>query len=143
MIYSFNIITDERTTKQFYMTADNHNQLYKRILNTYGITKDNVTILEEYEETDDWKYKLVKSNITQVSDSDKKKSDKANELFKKASRRSDKAKSEYFKKYQFKEIVNIKTPEDLIPLIESYKKIKVYWEPGEKRGQHNYYAMVK
>ena len=38
MIYSFNIITDERTTKQFYMTADNHNQLYKRILNTYGIT---------------------------------------------------------------------------------------------------------
>ena len=34
MIYSFNIITDERTTKKFYMTADNHNQLYMVLLKT-------------------------------------------------------------------------------------------------------------
>ena len=68
--------------------------------------------------------------------------EKAKELFTSAGRKVDPDKTNYAKKYSFSE-VRIENEKDLYPLIQKYKKIKVYWEQGEKRGQHSYYALVK
>lgn len=139
MIYSFNIKTDNGE-KQFYLTADNHQKLYRRILSTYGVTKDQVEIIEEFVE-DGYSYKLVKSYVTDQIDKNLLK--EANSLYKNASRRCEPYKTEYFNKYKYSEIINVETVKDIAKLLETYKKVKVYWELGEKRGQHNYYAFVK
>ena len=141
MIYSFNLINDYNEQKQFYLTADNLNQLYRRILSTYGMTKDSVELIAEYEETAEYKYKLVKS----YSDKDEVDNDikkKAKELFLTSKRMSEPRKSEYIKKHKMTE-VHIVNEKDLYSLISKYKTIKVKWDLGEKRGQHNYYALVR
>ena len=141
MIYSFNLTNDYNEQKQFYLTADNLNQLYRRILSTYGMTKDRVELIAEYEETADYKYKLIKSYSDEDEvDNDIKK--KAKELFSNSKRMSEPRKSEYIKKHKMTEI-SISTEKDLYSLIHKYKMIKVKWDLGEKRGQHSYYALVR
>lgn len=142
MIYSVEILNDYGEKKQFYITADDPQKLYRRIASTYGILKDRVEILAEYEETDDWGYKLKKSHKEIVSEEETKNKQKANELYRKASRKCEPYKSEAKKKYGFN-VVNIASVEDIIPLLKEYKKVKVYWELGEKRGEHKYYAFVE
>ncbi len=143
MIYHFNIRNEYNEDKAFFLSADNHSQLFRRILSTYGITKDKVEILEEYEETSDWGYKLVKSSIAHLSDKDKEIKKQAKEIFAKNSRKCEPYKSEAIAKYKYKDAVNISGEKDLIPLLKKYKKVKVYWELTEQRGVHQYYALVK
>ena len=142
MIYNCQVRNSLGETKTFFLTADNYSQLYRRIASTYRIAKYDVEILEEYEETSDWKYKLVKSNIAHISDEDKELNKKASDLYSNASRKSEPYKSEAMKKYKY-DVVPIEKIDDIVPLLKSYKKVKVYWELGEKRGQHKYYAFVK
>lgn len=143
MIYYFNLKNDLNELKSFYLTADNHSQLYKRIMRTYGIPKDRVEILEEYEETEDYNYRLYKSNIKHLTDKDKELAKKAREIFANSTRKCEPYKSDYIKKYNYKDVININSEGDLIPLLNNYKKIKVYWELTDKRGVHQYYALVK
>lgn len=143
MIYHIQVRNSLGDFKTFFITAEDHTKLFRRVLSTYGVTKDNVEILEEYEETPDWGYKLSKSNVVQKSDEDKELLLKANQMFSDASRKSEPYKSEAYKKYKYSSIVDIDSSVDIIPLLKSYKKVKVYWELGEKRGQHKYYAFVK
>ena len=143
MIYSFTIKNDYDELKQFYLTADDKNKLYRRILSTYGVTKDRVEILEEFEETPDWGYKLHKSNIAHLTDEDKELIKQARIIFANNSRKCEPYKSEYIKRYKYKEAINIENEKDLIPLLQQYKKVKVYWELTDKRGVHQYYALVK
>lgn len=142
MIYSVQILNDYGEKKQFYMTADDHAKLYRRIASTYGIEKGRVEIIAEYEETDDWGYKLKKSHKDIVSEEEKKFSQKANELYRNASRKCEPYKSEAIKKYGYKTI-DISSVDEVISLLKEYKKVKVYWELGERRGEHKYYAFVK
>ena len=143
MIYNIQIRNEFNDDKRFFLTADNHSQLYKRVLSTYGITKDKVEILEEYEETPDWGYRLIKSNIEHLTDNDKENIKKAKEIFANNSRKCEPYKSDAFKKYKYKDIIYIDGEKDLIPLLEKYSKVKVYWELTDKRGVHRYYAFVK
>ena len=142
MIYSVNIINEFGDEKQFYITAENEDKLYRRVFNTYGVAKIGVQILAVYRETPNWGYELVKSFVDEESKEDKEISKKANDLYKNASRKCEPYKSEAIKKYKYN-VVDISSAEDIIPLLSEYKKVKVYWELGEKRGQHNYYAFVK
>ena len=141
MVYSF-LIRTESGEKQFYMTAENHQKLYRRILSTYGISKDDVEILEEYEE-DGWGIKLKKSYIDPNSKVDPELMKIANKLFKEAGRKDEPHKTEYFKKHKYSKVFDIESSKDLVPIIEKYKKVKVYWSLGDKRGQHNYYVFAK
>ena len=142
MIYLVEVLNDYGEKKQFYITADDRTKLYRRISSTYGILRDRVEILAEYEETSDWGYKLSKSHKELESDEDTKNKQKANELYRGASRKCEPYKSEAKNKYKF-DVVDISSVDDIIPLLKKYKKVKVYWELGEKRGQHKYYAFVK
>ena len=53
MIYSISIRNELNEDKQFYITANNISDMYKRVLSQYGIQKDRIELLEEYEETAD------------------------------------------------------------------------------------------
>ena len=143
MIYSCNLITDDRKKKQFYLTADNHNQLYRRILNTYGITKNNIEIVAEYKEVGDFGYELVKTYINpEHEDVSDKIKEKAKKIFAAQKRMCSPWKEDYMERHSMSAI-DINSEEDLYPLLKQYKTIKVKWETGEKRGQHKYYALVK
>ena len=153
LIYRFTIRNSYNEDKEFYLTADTPSQLYKRILNTYGITKDNVSLLEEYEETSDWSYKLKKSHVKVTStpkDKDSSKVttlnnevlEKAKKIFSKNSRMTEPWKSDYKERHKVRE-VPVSGVNDVYGLVEKYKFVKVYWEPGEKRGVHKYFALVK
>lgn len=53
MIYKINIKTKENKDKggkNFYLTADSHSQLYRRVRMQYGVDPTNVEILEEISE---------------------------------------------------------------------------------------------
>ena len=93
MIYSFNVRNEFGDEKQMYLTADNHNQLYRRILSTYGVSKDNVELLAEYKETEDYGYELVKS-YTELVTADKDIVKKAKKILAEQSRRSEPLKSD-------------------------------------------------
>ena len=140
MIYNFNIRNEFGDDKNFYLSADNLNQLYRRILSQYGTTKENVIILEEYKETDSYGYELVKSHIG--TPEDKAKYKKAKEIFAKNARMSEPWKSDYKQRHKVTEIP-IEDEKGLYELIDKYKFIKVYWDLGEKRGVHKYFALVK
>lgn len=144
MIYKFSVKDDNNNDKIFYLTADNLSQLYRRILSTYRIMREDVKLLAEYEETDDDGYKLKKSYESNVNKSDfgDKIVAKADKIYSKRRRLAGKGKLEYMKKNSFSE-VGINTIEDLYPLIKKYKRVKVYFETGEKRGTKRYYALVK
>ena len=144
MIYSINIRNNFNEDKQMYLTAENHTKLYRRVLTSYGIPKDRVEILEEFEETPDYGYKLVKSNIAHLTDNDKKVAQKAKELFANNKRRCEPYKTDYMIRHNYIKAINIKDEKDLIPLLNEFKNIKVYWETSkEKRGDRQYYAFVK
>ena len=81
MIYNCSIRNEFNEDKTFFMTAKSHSDLYRRILSTYRIPKDKVEILEEYEETSDYGYRLVKSNISHLTNKDKEFAAKAKELY--------------------------------------------------------------
>ena len=148
MIYKYTIRNNYNEDKTHYLSADSLNQLYKRLLTTYGITKDHVVVLEEYEETDDWGYKLKKSYVKIEPDKQEDKIineellDKANKVFSKNTRMTEPWKSDYKERHNVRE-VSITNVNDVYGLMEKYKFVKVYWEPGEKRGVHRYFALVK
>ena len=148
MIYKYTIRNNYNEDKTHYLSADSLNQLYKRLLTTYGITKDHVVVLEEYEETDDWGYKLKKSYVKIEPDKQEDKIineerlDKANKVFSKNTRMTEPWKSDYKERHNVRE-VSIINVNDVYGLMEKYKFVKVYWEPGEKRGVHRYFALVK
>ena len=141
MIYSFNIRT-ENGEKLFYLTEENQKKLFKRILSTYGVSKEDVEILEEYEE-DGWGIKLKKSYIDKKEKIEPEFMIKASKMYKDAGRKDDHQKEEYKKKHKYSNIIELESAKDLAPLLKEYKKVKVFWALGEKRGIHNYYAFVK
>ena len=141
MIYSISIRNEFNEDKQFYISANNISDMYKRILTQFGITKDKIELLEEYEETSDWGIKLVKSHIDHLSKEDKTNIKKAKELFFNSTRKCEPYKSKAIKKYG--NVVYIKDEKDVIPLVEKYKEISIHWEPTETRGVRNYYALVR
>lgn len=144
MIYNCAVRNEFNEEKTFFMTAKGLSDLYRRILSTYRIPRDKVEILEEYEETPDYGIKLVKSYISHLTEDDKIQKLKAKELFDDAKRRCEPYKTEYMIKHNYIKAIDIKDEKDLIPLLEKYKHIKVYWETSkEKRGEHQYYAFVK
>ena len=144
MIYKFSVKDSNDKDKIFYLTADNLNQFYRRSINTYQITKDDITLLAEYEETDDYKYKLKKSYeaVEEKVEVDDKIKSKAEKIFSKQRKLSGDSKSDYKQRMNFSE-VSIEKLEDLYPLLKKYKKVKVYFEPGEKRGEKKLYSLVR
>ena len=143
MIYSISIRNEYNEDKQFFISAEDISKMYKRVLSTYGTTKDKIEILEEYEETPDWGVKLVKSNVSHLSSVDKDNIKKAKEIFFNSSRKCEPYKSDAFKKYKYKDIIYIDSEKDVVPLVKKYNKVKVYWELTDTRGVHQYYAFVK
>jgi len=144
LIYNCSVRNDFNEDRTFFITAKSHSDLYRRIMSAYRISKDKVEILEEYEETSDYGYKLVKSNISHLTNEDKELALKAKELFSNSKRRCEPYKTDYMQRHNYIEAINIDNEKDLIPLIEKYKKIKVYWETSKvKRGDRQYYAFVK
>ena len=144
MIYNCSIRNEFNEDKTFFMTAKSHSDLYRRILATYRIPKDKVEILEEYEETSDYGYRLVKSNISHLTNEDKEFASKAKELYINAKRRCEPYKTDYMKRHNYIDAIDIDNEKDLIPLINKYKNIKVYWETSKtKRGDRQYYAFVR
>ena len=53
MVYKFSYLRDNNKESIIYLSADNENQLYRRALSTYGITKDRIKILSEYKPSND------------------------------------------------------------------------------------------
>lgn len=144
MIFNCRIRNDFNEDKTFFLTADNHSQLYKRIMSTYQIPKDRVEILEEYIETPDWGYKLHKSYISHLTNEDISLAKKAKELFAANKRRCEPYKTDYMQRHNYLKAIDINNEKDLIPLLKEFKNIKVYWETSkEKRGSRQYYAFVK
>lgn len=135
MIYKFKC----GTNNIFYLSADTKSQLYKRVFDMYRVAKEDIEILAEYKETANWGVKLEREYTKDV---DNNLLSKASTLFKKSIRRSEPSKTEYIKKYKF-QIKDVETPEDLIPILKTYKKVKIYWDLTEKRGVHSYYALYK
>lgn len=142
MIYSFSVRNEFNEEKQFYLTAEDKNKFYRRVLSTYGITKENINILEEFEETDDWGYRLVKSNISHLSDEDKNKAKLALDIFNDNHCKDEPHKTKTIKRCGF-DVIDINNEKDIIPLLNKYKTIKVYWEHTDKRGVKKYYVLVK
>ena len=148
MIYYVRLLNDLGDKKTSYLTADDHNKLYRRILSTYNIPKNKVEILEEYKETDNGGYKLKKKY--KVSEDPNKETEpadekiilKAKEIFSKSRKLSGENKSDYKQRLNFSE-VSIEKEEDLYPLLQKYKKVKVYFDTGKKRGDRKYYSLVK
>lgn len=141
MIYHFSILNDDNVTKDFYLTADSPNQLYRRALMTYGVTRDKVTLIAEYKETGTIDCKFNRS-FKEVEKIDSAQLEKARKIFSKQRGLKDPFKANYKEKYDFSEC-DISSIDDLIPLLEKYKKVKVYWEPTDKRGVHRLYALYK
>lgn len=136
MIYDFTILNSRGEHKQFYITADDDKSFYRRIFDTYGALPEQVNIRKLYKETEDYYYKEVTKKKVD------KNLDKATEAYNKASKKRGKKKEEYIKKYNFSE-TKITSINDVSSLMEVYKKVKVYWQPGKKRGTKEYYALVK
>lgn len=141
MIYHFSILNDENVTKDFYLTADTPNQLYRRALSTYGVTKDKITLIAEYKETGTIDCKLNRT-FTNVEKVDSAQLEKARKIFAKQRGLKEPFKTEYKEKYNFSEC-DIENVNDLLPLLDKYKKVKVYWEPTDKRGQHKLFALYR
>ena len=146
MIYKFSLKDDNGKDKIFYLTADNTTKLYRRIISTYQVMRDDITLLAEYTETKDYKYKLKKSYEKKSSKKEEKEDEKiiskAKEIFSKSRKLSGEGKSKYKEKMNFSEVV-VEKEEDLYPLLKKYKKVKVYFETGEKRGTKKFYALVR
>lgn len=141
MIYKFYIKNDDNINKLFYLTADTQSQLIRRIASTYGVAKDKITILAEYE-TDGDSYKLKKSYETKVPKKDQKIIDNASKIFGKSRKLTGDSKIDYIKRMNFTEI-DVQNETDLYPLLKKYKKVKVYFESTDKRGVYRYYALCK
>lgn len=142
MIYRIRLRNDYNEEKDFFLTAEDHSKLYKRVLSTYGIPKNKVEILEEYKESDDWGYKLIKSNISHLTADDMARRNRALEIFNDNRCKDEPHKTNALER-GYKIIEDINDENDILPLLDKYKKIKVYWEHTEKRGKHRYYALVK
>ncbi len=145
MLYNFTILNDSKKEKQFFLTADNEAQLYRRIISQYGVTKDRVTIVERIEE-DGFSYvgagKKESKKEIKKKNKDKKIIEKCKEIFNNNKKKASKKREEYRDKYKFNE-EEINSSEDLYEYVKKYKKVKVYWSPGKERGKHIYYVLYK
>lgn len=141
MIYKFALKVDTGKENEFFLTAENLNALYRRILSTYGITKDKVVLLEEYKEVGTSGVVFVKSHVKK-DEVDKEIIKKAKELIANKKRKPEPFKSEYKAKHSMIEFPVTKES-DLYDLLAKYSTVRVCWEPTEKRGEHTMYALVK
>lgn len=146
MIYEFKVANSNGNVKTMLLTADTLGAFYRRIAEMYGLAKDEVSLVAEYEETENFGYKLKKSYVKTTKKKDKKLIDKAVLLFKQGDDRSKRLveprKSDYIKRHNFKSCP-ISTADDVYELLTKYKTVKVYWENGDKRGSHKYFAVYK
>ena len=142
MVYKFSYLRDNNKEAIMYLSADNENQLYRRASSTYAIAKDRIRILAEYESGEDLNLITLVKNHEEATAYSHVVKDKVDQIYSKLTRRTGQAKIDYINKYSFKEVpITCKT--DLFPLVSKYKKVKVYFEPGEKRGTKKLYALVK
>ena len=141
MVYKFSIINSNNKEKILYLSADSKSRLYQLALHMYGILKEDIRILAEYEEVGDDQVKLL-HDYTKAAGYSEKVVKKASEIFQKQIQRSGQYKQEYIKKYNFSE-QEISGVEDLYPLVNQYKKVKVYWERLVPRGPKRLYALYK
>lgn len=145
MIYEFKV-ANSGNVKTMLLTADTLGAFYRRIADMYGLTKDEVSLVAEYEETENFGYRLKKSYVKTDKKKDKKLIDKAVLLFKQGDDRSKRLveprKSDYIKRHKFNSCP-ISTADDVYELLIKYKTVKVYWENGIKRGTHSYFAVYK
>ena len=153
MIYEFQVSTNKKV-KTMLLSADSKSAFFRRIAEMYGLTKEEILLTREYEETPDFGYKLHKSYVKEVSKSTKKTAKKANDpiitkalqAFKDGDDRSKRMveprKSDYIQRHKMK-WCPINSAEDVAELMHKYKTVKVYWENGEKRGTHAKYCVYK
>ena len=142
MIYKFSYPRPHKSDCILYLSAESETHLYRRALSIYGITNEHIKILATYEEGEDLDTVKLVETTEKPPKRDKKLYDKVDLIYSKLTRRTGQAKIDYIKKYSFKEIpINEKS--DLLPLVKKYKKVKVYFETGEKRGTKRLYALVK
>lgn len=142
MVYKFSYLRDNNKEAIMYLSADNENQLYRRASSTYAIAKDRIKILAEYESGEDLNLITLVKNHEEATVYSQAIKDKVDQIYSKLTRRTGQAKIDYINKYSFKE-VPIESKSDLFPLVSKYKRVKVYFEPGEKRGTKKLYALVK
>ena len=142
MVYKFSYLRDNNKESIIYLSADNENQLYRRALSTYGITKDRIKILSEYKPNNDLNSITLVKNHEKANTYSQKVKDKVDQIYSKLTRRCGQHKIDYINRYSFTEIP-IESKNDLYPLVSKYKRVKVYFEPGDKRGTKKLYALVK
>jgi len=125
--------------RQFYLSAESQEAVIKRACYTYNVIPEQITVVEYYKDLNQFEYDPVPIKVVskQISINDK-----ASEMFYGAIRKRGKKKLDYINKYNFSEI-KISSPDDLAKLIGKYKQVKCYWESGDTRGEHQYYALYK
>ena len=106
------------------------------------ITKDKIKILSEYKPSDNLNSITLVKNHEEANTYSQKVKDKVDQIYSKLTRRCGQHKIDYINKYSFTEIP-IESKNDLYPLVSKYKRVKVYFEPGDKRGTKKLYALVK
>ncbi len=157
MIYEFQVFNNKKV-KTMLLSADSKSAFFRRIAEMYGLTKEEIILIREYDETDNFGYTLHKSYVEEAPKKSAKKDTKkitkttnkfitnALQEFKRGDDRSrrmvEPRKSDYIKRHKMKSFP-ISSADDVAELMSKYKVVKVYWENGEKRGQHTLYAVVK
>lgn len=153
MIYEFQVSTNKKV-KTMLLSADTKSAFFRRIAEMYGLTKEEIILIREYDETENFGYTLHKSYIEEAPKKGVKKTTKATnkfitnalQEFKRGDDRSrrmvEPRKSDYIKRHKMKSFP-VSSADDVAELMSKYKVVKVYWENGEKRGQHALYAVVK
>lgn len=152
MIYEFQVSTNKKV-KTMLLTADSKSTFFRRIAEMYGLTKEEIMLTREYSETENFGYKLHKSYVKEVSKGTKKSTKINNQLvtkalqeFKEGDERSKRMveprKTDYITRHKMK-WQYISSADDVAELMNKYKVVKVYWENGDRRGEHKKYCVYK
>ena len=140
MIFNILIRNESNDFKNIMLTAQNTRDLYRRVLSQYGIVKECVEILEEYDENNN--YKLIKTYKNNYKQDDLEYVKKAREMYYNGTRKGEPFKTKTAERCRYS-IVDISSYQDVVPLLKKYSRVEVHWEPTEKRGEHKYYAMYR
>ncbi len=150
MIYEFRVSTLAKP-KTILLTADSKSAFFRRIAEMYGLTKEEVVLVREYKETEDFGYELHKSYIKEMPAKKKNNAshvliDKALKEFNAGHERSKRMveprKSDYIQRHKLQSTY-IESVDDVADLMTKYKMVKVYWENGDRRGSHQLYCVYK
>lgn len=151
MIYKINLMTKEnksRGGKNFYLTADNRSQLYKRIKSQYGVEASSVEILEEIPEADINVNTVKNKTIGKINFETKTESvasSEATEIVNKAYKITLQEKERLLKNYK---VIDIDQNKDITMQVNDalklpHKKVKLYLTKNLNTNKYEYILLLK